>query len=386
MTDSRYMEVQHIETEPGRKRDHKQRNDRYLYISGLVRALELKLLDRAQMNRLFEARQMEDVDRVLSEAGYPAGDGPEERLRAESIAILEWFMKMMPQSDYADVFLAFNDAHNLKLVLKKLLAIWIAGSRDDHPDMMQEKNEEKSLLPDFMGIDGLPPIGTDVRHALLPAAVEPAVLYRQIAQHQPEGLPEWIYQAAVEAVRRYLIRYELSDIDLYLDQVAWREAHHLAKMTDNVFFCDYLQIKTDLINLDMLIRARNLRMGSDILKKALLPGGLIAEKEILPLYDQDEESILLIYRHTPYSTLVQLAQPDTKTGDKAEIGRMSDNILMEKIREARQITSGPEIPLAFVLARQLEIKNIRVVLTCLRNGLPPARARELVRDSYLPWR
>ena len=367
--------------------DKETQTDRYLYISGFVRALELKLLDRARMNRLFEARQMEDIDRVLSESGYPPGDDPEERLYAEQVAILDWFNRQMPDPAFAETLIVFNDAHNLKLVLKKLLTIWIAGSQDDKTAKTPSADHEPDAsLPDFMGIDGLPPIGSAVKQAMLPASMDPAILYRQIAQHQPEGVPVWLYRAAIEAVRRYLIRYELNEIDLYLDQVAWREAHERAQTTGNAFFCRFLQMKTDLINLDVLIRGRRLRMGLDLFKKAVLPGGSISGEKLVAVFDQDEESVLAVYRQTPYAELARLVRADTKQEDRERMGVLADNFLMEQLRTARLLTNGPEIPLAFVLARQLEIKNIRIVLTCLRNKLPSSRARELVRGSYLPWR
>jgi vacuolar-type H+-ATPase subunit C/Vma6 len=34
----------------------------------------------------------------------------------------------------------------------------------------------------------------------------------------------------------------------------------------------------------------------------------------------------------------------------------------------------------------MEIKNIRIITTYLRNGLPRAQMRDLIRDSYLAWR
>ena len=43
-------------------------------------------------------------------------------------------------------------------------------------------------------------------------------------------------------------------------------------------------------------------------------------------------------------------------------------------------------PLAWVLARLAEIKNVRIILTCLRNGLPRSLMQDLMRDGYLAWR
>ena len=65
---------------------------------------------------------------------------------------------------------------------------------------------------------------------------------------------------------------------------------------------------------------------------------------------------------------------------------MADNRVIEYISQAKLLWRGPEIPLAYLIARLMEIKNIRIVLTCLRNGLPASQARDMNRDSYLTWR
>lgn len=366
-------------------------HDRYLFACGLVKAMELHLIDQARLNRLLDAGEPDEISRILGECGYPQGKNPEEMLGAELAASLGWLRQIMPDPAYADVLIVFHDAHNLKLVLKNLLTIWITGSEADRlpgqsPAVKGQAGAEEAILPNFGGLNGIPPFGRTARQALKPAQVDPDLLYHQIAEHRSNGLPEWVYQAAVEAVKRYLIQYDMSAVDTWLDQVAWQRACSLADQTGNRFLAGWLCRRIDLINLEMLLRTRTMRAGRDILANALLPGGSVQTQQILDLYGDSLDAIVAYYARTPYAVLAEHCQNYGQKGQAARFGLMADNLIMEHIRHARWTISGPEVPLAWVLARQTEIKNVRIILTCLRNGLPKAQARDLMRDSYLPWR
>ncbi len=366
-------------------------HDRYLYLSGLVKAMELHLLDQARLNRLLDANEPEEISRILGECNYPAGKNPEEILGTELTASLGWLKQMMPDPTYADALIIFHDAHNLKLVLKNLLTVWITGSDVDKlpgqtPAINGQAGADEAILPNFGGLNGIPPFGRTAMQALKPAQVDPDLLYHQIAEHRTDGLPEWIFQAAVEAVRRYLIQYDMSAVDTWLDQVAWRQAHKLAEQTGNHFLIGWLCRKTDLINLEMLLRTRTMRSGREILGNALLAGGSVQVQQVLDLYGDSKDAIVAFYARTPYASLAEQCQNYELIDQAARYGLLADNLLMEHVRSARWIISGPEVPLAWVLARQTEIKNVRIILTCLRNSLPKAQARDLMRDSYLTWR
>lgn len=366
-------------------------HDRYLHISGLVKAMELHLLDQARLNRLLDASEPEEISRILGECSYPAGKNPEEILGTELAGSLGWLQQMMPDPAYADALIIFHDAHNLKLVVKHLLTIWITGPDADKfsgqtPAINGQAGTEEIILPDFGGLSGIPPFGRTALQALKPAQIDPDFLYHQIAEHRTDGLPEWIFQAAVEAVGRYLVQYDMSAVDAWLDQVAWRQACKLAEKTGNHFLMGWLCRKIDLVNLEMLLRTRTMRTGKEMLGNALLPGGSVQAQQILDIYGDSKEAIVTFYARTPYASLAEQCQNYEQKDRAARYGLLADNLLMEHVRSARWIISGPEVPLAWVLARQTEIKNVRIILTCLRNSLPKTLARDLMRDSYLPWR
>jgi len=147
-----------------------------------------------------------------------------------------------------------------------------------------------------------------------------------------------------------------------------------------------LTLRIDLINLDILLRARFQHSGESFLEQALLPGGTIDRAELVHLYRDSHESVRTFYARTPYAELAGQSDNYGQKGSAARFSLLADKQIMALIRQVRYTVSGPEVPLAYLFAREMEIKNIRIILTGLRNGRPSNQTRELARDSYLAWR
>lgn len=349
----------------------------YNYASGRIRAMELQLLDSGRLNRLYEARSAEDVARVLADSGYPAAQDPETSLAKETAEVYRLVENLMPDRELINALQIFHDFHNLKVVLKSLLATWprissgtdAAGGAD--------------LLPESSSLASYQPCEHLMRK---PSLVDPQKLFIAVRDRQADQIPVWLYAAALAASRRYLSTYDLSDIDLTLDRAAARQALDLTGHLDCPFFASYLARIFDLTNLGLLLRTRYLRSGREYLEQALLPGFAVSADRIADCYSAEPDVIVTLYANTPYEAMAALAAHYGEPGTATRFSQQADNLIIELIRKVRWTLSGPEIPLAYLIGREMEIKNIRIVLTCLRNGLPASQAREMARDSYLTWR
>lgn len=354
-------------------------NDRYLYISGRIKALELQLMDSARLARLMDARVIDDIGRVLNDSGYPAAADPETRLNLEMTAMFNLLRPLFPEPAYVDILLMFHDFHNLKVILKNLTPAWprvVAAGDEPETASLPESAVPYSLSS-----------GKDLKQYFLqPSLADPQVVFTAIRDRQPGLVPAWIYESAVEAVRGYQYSYDIGGIDVHLDKAAYKKAMEMAQSLGNKFFTGYLQLLIDQINLGLLLRTRYLRSGRDSLAQALLAGGTVAPGQIAELYPATADQIQVLYGTTSCARLADLAAEFSKPGSAGRFSRLADNLTIAYISQARQLWCGPEIPLAYMIARLMEIKNIRIALTCLRNGLPAGQAREMSRDSYLPWR
>ena len=65
-------------------------------------------------------------------------------------------------------------------------------------------------------------------------------MFVAVRDRQPALVPAWLYAAAVQAAGLYQQSYDISDIDLFLDQTAYGLALANAGQLGNTFFSQYL--------------------------------------------------------------------------------------------------------------------------------------------------
>ncbi len=353
-------------------------NDRYLYLSGRIRALEIQLMDHARTIRLFEARSVEDVTRLMADCGYPAADDPDTSLELETIAAFDLVRSLMPQPDFVDILKLFHDIHNLKVIMKNLTPAWPKRSADELSD--------EDSLPETAPAYGLASVKDYESFFLQPSIVDPQTLYLAIRDRKPGEVPPWIYEAAVEAAKAYQLTYDIGMIDSILDKTAYQVALAQAQLLDNSFFTGYLQLMVDLANLGMLLRCRFLKRSKNFFKKIAIPGGSRAMDFFVDLYDAPVEKIQEQFSGTNFSALADLAPTYGQPGTAATYSRVADNLVTRYLSQAKLIWCGPEVPMAYLISRLMEIKNIRIVLTGLFNQMPSSQYRELEREPYMTWR
>lgn len=67
----------------------------------------------------------------------------------------------------------------------------------------------------------------------------------------------------------------------------------------------------------------------------------------------------------------------------ASFEKWCDDLLMQQLDEARRVSFGLAPLIAYYVARDAEIKNIRILLSCKRLGLPADQIRERMREAYV---
>ena len=369
--------------QPANKMNRASLRDRYGYISGRIRVLEMQLLDSGRLNRLVEARSQDEIFRVLAECGYPQAPDPETCLSREREAVYDLLRAHMPEPEFVEALMVFHDVHNVKAVLKHLGAP--AAESEGSEPASDPVGTDHSQATESLARVLTRPGGLDL-YLSRPSMVPIDILVKSMMEHKPDLIPAWLAQAVADATQRYRKTYDFGETDLVLDQAAWAEVLRRAADLDCPFFSRYLQIRIDCINLDLLLRTRFLRSGADFLGMALIAGGSIDGSRILPLYQAENDAIRAVYEQTRYAELANLATTYGQRGSAARFSLLADNLVMRLVREAARVVSGPEIGLAYLIAREMEIKNIRVILTSRRNGLSQTQAREMTRINYLTWR
>ena len=384
--------------------DKKKRIDssQYAYATGRIRALENHLIGTARLGRYLEARSAEDIGRLLTEDGYPAAADPENSLNRELETTYGLIRSLSPDPDMIDALLLAHDFHNLKVMLKALSVYWPrreAGTpekaalaieqmyeggsvpRTEGESAQEPSADKPALWPEVHG-----PVAFDqIQHLVqVPATIEPRKLFDALREQKPNEMPPVLANAASKAAARYQQTYDISEIDIYVDKTLAQSMADAADRFDSAFFSGFIRMKIDLVNIGLLLRTRFLNSSADYLKRILLPGGSIPLNELTDLYDGPASMISEKISKTKLAALADPSAHFPEGGDAiARFSLASDDLLIQAVQQAKRVLRGPEVLIGYLVAREMEIKTVRVILTCLRNRIPVDKARELARLSYL---
>ncbi|NLC25138.1 MAG: V-type ATPase subunit [Fastidiosipila sp.] len=323
------------------------------YAAGRTRSLEVNLFGKGGLDRLFAASSEQDLRLLMQEHHYPQGDFLTvlQEERAEAFKLLE---QVAPKDAYRVALLLFADVHNLKFMLKENL------KGEDQRSL----NEMKHLL-------------------ILPSLVDPIKLHELVSgvRDESDG-PQWIVPMIAAGEKAYADSYESAAIDRVLDKMAHKLAAKLADRLNNEWFIRYFALQRDLINLETLLRVKYRSVSKTIYKESLLPSGLISEETWQNLYEADDEDIIKALAGTPYESLAEYLDNYGDRGQSARFVCARDQILIDHIEKGRHVLSGPELTLSYVLAREYEIKNLRIVDAAIRNRLSLEQRSELRRNLW----
>ena len=330
------------------------REEDYAYATARVRAVEIRLLDAARLDRLVEAPTAEDAVKQLSEAGY--GDGQdltrtdwETVLDGEPVRVHAYLAGFMPQPEVLDVFRTRDDYLNLKRLMKATF-----------------QAQDLSTV------------------RCVPGTVPAAVLVRALTERRVTDLPPVMGAAMLEAMDEYGKRADPRDIDLVLDRACFRQMADMAAVWENEFLTGLVAHMTDMANIRIAIRGKLVGEGEAFFGKALLAGGFIPPDRLRGIPERSMDALLESLRLTYFGEAAIAGYEGYRQGrGMSWLERLLDDRLMVYIRQARHVTMGVEALVGYLLARESEIRNVRIIMTGKTNGLPQAQIRERLRLAYV---
>ena len=331
-------------------------NDRYAYAVGRVRAMETRLLDRGKIDRMVEAKNAEEALKILGEseyAEYVAELGSvfdyEQMLKSEQRRIFVELRKIIPNPIIIGLFAKKFDYHNLKVLFKA--------------NKLQQERAEL-LIPDVGNI----PV---------------AELVRSVNEEDYSNLPPHMRQAAQLLTEQFRLQPDPQLVDIWLDRAMYADIIADTEIVGSPFLTGYFKSQIDLINIKTFIRIKRLNLSKEFLEEALLPGG---DVNIVKLAQLVEPLEVLIDRlaYTPYGRVVEEGiESYQKTDTLTRYEKLADDFLVQYTKQAKYITFGLEPIIGYLLAKENELKMIRIVMVGKINELPVEEIKERLRDVYV---
>ena len=328
----------------------------YLYESARVRALENRLPTRDRLEALIAAQNWDEVLARLREIGISVVvDERGDLLREETLI----GMLRAARAELSDVM--EHDA---------AIRLWL------YP---YDCNNVKAAIKGFFR-------GIDPRRMMFDfGTVSIKRVVEMVQNNDFEGLPLKMKEVATEAIAAYAKGQNPQVIDLLLDRACFADMLQAATDADDAFSLCMVQKKIDLINI--LTAVRLLRMGRDgesacgFFNEAMLEGGTLARKELNEWILGGEAHLWSRLYHTPLGWLSEQLAGKEKT--LTEVERFADDFLMHCLKRVKFSAYGSDVLIAYWLANEYAVKNLRIVLAGHSAGLSSETIRERVRDGYV---
>jgi V/A-type H+-transporting ATPase subunit C len=335
-------------------------NTSYGYASGRLRVMETRLLNRNAVMRLMETDSAQETLRMISEGDYASAFSNvreaidfDTGLKLEQEKVYALLDELSLDPELTGIFRAKWDFHNLKVLLK---ASYLSESKSSFDDAL-------------VSLGSVP-------YENLRLAIKPD-------SEKKGDVPEHILKALEDARTHYKGSQNPQMIDIIIDSHCHSFMYNQALDHSNKFLCGYFEAVADLNNIRNFIRIKMLGEGIRLLDSVLLPFGNIEKKIFLQHFDDNVESFGSVLANTPYGVLVtEAVRKWTDEHSLATFEKLADNYLINYIKPAKYVIFGIEPLLAYLLAKEHEMKLLRIIMIGKLNDVPTEIINERLRDTY----
>lgn len=319
---------------------------RYTYAVARIRAKEVSLFNKGVIEQLMALKTEEQCLKFLREKGWGDSDGPleaESMLEREHEKTWELMGELLDDMSIFDV-LSYPDLfQNLKAAVK---------------EGVRETNIPGIFVP-----------GT---------AIAGEEMLKSIKEKEFGKLPDSMAQVAQEAYETLLHTKDGQLCDVLIDKAALEAIYEAGKKATDGIIRNYAESTVAVADIKIAVRSAKTNKTMEFMRKAMVPCESLDIKALskAAMGGMDEVSEYLL--GTVYSGGAEALMESPSAFEC-----WCDNQIIETIRpEIRNpFSAGPLV--AYVLARENEIKTVRIILTGKLNGLKDEAIRERIREMYV---
>ena len=325
--------------------------ENFIQSSVRIRHAEKKLLTKQQLQRLADAKNLEDAIKLLNETSYSSElsklDRPENYEQVLSEVLNKTYkeaMEISPEKSLVEILSCKYDYHNLKVLVKE--------------NILKEKFDSMYCMLDGNEIEA----------------------FRELALKNDEGLSKDFK----ECLDFFETTKDPQDIDIFIDKKYFEKVLSLAEEFKLEMITEYFKAMIDFINLRTFIRCRKQNQVKETLEKVLIKGGDVETDKILDMFYEDIEILpIKLKAYKIGIVLSKIVEEYKNTNSLNSFEKSMDDYLVEIVRKAKSIHYGAEVIFSFLFAKELEIKNLRLILVGKVNGLSADFIKERLREVYV---
>ncbi len=328
----------------------------FAYASGRVKTLETYMIPKNEFDRMADST-VAQIEKTLSEYGYAEND-PDfiKNNREAAYSTVAGLVKSVNKyKDFYKIYFLKNDIENMKVVLKTKLL------------------EEKGFTPDYM-----------------PALVSGILNDKKINDIIEEKSYRYISRDTgdLKLLTNYfeLINEKKSPvwIDFYLDSIYLDLLIKYVNKMNLKFLQYYFSHYIDFMNIENLLRFKILDKNINMYKEIFVSGGSLKWLDLKDLFDEKIEKIADRLYHKEYYEYISRGLEDfsnTNNFNKFELEK--DNYLISVMKKAKLRAFGIEPVIGYLEGKEIEYKNIRILLEGKNAKISDSKIKEMLRDTYV---
>lgn len=318
-------------------------SDDYIYAVARIRARELTLLSRQDIDQLMACRSYEECLRQLKDKGWDDSGSGEAILSREEEKTWAFLRELTEDPILFRVLFAPTEYNNLKAAIKSVVT------------------------------------GQEPVDVFLPGGeISPETLLRCVRESDFSALPPAMAEAADTAYKALLQEQDGQRCDVILDRACLGDILAAAKESKNETLIGYAELLAATTDIKIAVRACRTEKTKAFLEEALAPCGTLDVSALADAACRGQEELFAFLENTPYVEAAEHLRASNSAFEK-----WCDDRIMALIREQKTnpFTVGPL--LAYALARRSEIGVVRIILSGKLNQLPDEMIRERLRDMYV---
>lgn len=321
-------------------------SEKYTYAVARIRALEVSLFSNAVIDQLIACQSYEQCLQFLAERGWgdtdTSADG-EKMLKREEEKIWQTVRELSIDKKKFEVLSYQKLFHNLKAAVKA------ACVKEVPRDIFYEDTE-----------------------------VSGQEMLDIIREKDFGRLPAGMSQAAQQACDALLHAGDGQLCDIIIDRAALDAIYKAGMESEDEIIRDYARSVVAVADIKIAVRAQKTAKSIEFMKQAMAECGSISVDQLAKAALSGPEAIRDYLLGTEYA-----GGAEALSESMSAFERWCDNRIIQTIspQKYKAFTIGPVV--AYVLARQNEIKTVRIVLSGKRSKLPEGAIRERVREMYV---
>ena len=320
---------------------------KYTYAVARIRALEVSLLTNAVIEQLLACKSAEQALQLLVEKGWgdlTAGTlVADEVLNKEEEKMWQTIREVAPDMHVFDVLSLPKLYHNLKAAIKEVCT----------------EVENKNIFYDDCEISG-------------------EEMFALVQNKEFDKLPGNMPAIAREAFDTLLHTRDGQLCDLIIDRATLEAMLEAGKKSGEKIIEEYAQTAVAIADIKIAVRSQKTGKNAEFMKKAMVNCSEINVDQLTQAALAGAEEIAQYLEGTSYRE-----GADALRISPSAFERWCDNKMTDSMRSQKYESFSVGPLLAYLLARQNEIKTVRIILTGKQNEFPDEAIRERIREMYV---